>query len=94
MNRCLDFLRLIFVSPELLFALVPFAIFAYEPAWADVLLKPMSEGVAWGLSAAGLSLGTLAFSYKEGFDLLSLSGGRKVLLDRAIVENAPALITS
>ena len=48
MNRCLDFLRLIFVSPELLFALVPFAIFAYEPAWADVLLKPMSEGRSLG----------------------------------------------
>ena len=81
MNRLTDFLRSVFVSPELLFALVPLAIYAYEPTWADMLLKPMSDSVGWGLSAAGLSIGMLAFSYKEGFDLLSLSGGRKVLID-------------
>lgn len=81
MNRCVDFLRLVFVSPELLFALAPLAIYAYEPAWADILLKPMIEGVGWGLSAAGLSIGMLAFSYKEGFDLLSLNGERKVLIE-------------
>ena len=81
MNRLTDFLRSVFVSPELLFALVPLAIYAYEPTWADMLLKPMSDSVGWGLSAAGLSIGMLAFSYKEGFGLLSLSGGRKVLID-------------
>ena len=81
MNRVKDFLRLVFISPELLFALVPVAIHVYEPTWADMLLKPMSDSVGWGLSAAGLSIGMLAFSYKEGFDLLSLSGGRKVLIE-------------
>ena len=81
MNRFVDFVRSVFVSPELLFALVPFAIYAYQPTWADMLLKPMSDSVGWGLSAAGLSIGMLAFSYKEGFDLLSLSGGRKVLIE-------------
>ncbi len=81
MNRFADFLRSVCVSPELLFALVPVAIYAYEPTWADMLLKPMSDSVGWGLSAAGLSIGMLAFSYKEGFDLLSLSGGRKVLIE-------------
>jgi len=81
MSRLVDFVRLVFVSPELLFALVPFAIYAYEPTWADMLLKPMSDSIDWGLYAAGLSIGMLAFSYKEGFDLLSLSGGRKVLIE-------------
>ncbi|PUE56371.1 hypothetical protein B9Z45_09995 [Limnohabitans sp. 2KL-17] len=81
MSRITDFLRSVFVSPELLFALVPLAIYAYEPMWADMLHKPMSDSVGWGLSAAGLSIGMLAFSYKEAFDLLSLSGGRKVLIE-------------
>lgn len=81
MNRCIDLLRLVFVSPELLFSLVPLAIYAYEPTWGDILLKPMSDGVGWGLSAAGLAIGMLIFSYKESFDLLALSGGRKVLIE-------------
>jgi hypothetical protein len=78
MIRYIDFLRSVFVSPELLFALVPFAIYVYEPVWVDVLVKPMSEGIGWAL---GLSIGMLAFSYKEGFDLLSLNGGRKALIE-------------
>lgn len=81
MSRFTDLLRSVFVSPELLFALLPLAIYAYEPTWADLLLKPMSDSVGWGLSAAGLSIGMLAFSYEKGFDLLSLSGGRKVLIE-------------
>ena len=81
MSKFVDSLRSVFVSPELLIALVPVAIYAYEPTWADMLLKPMSDSVDWGLSAAGLSIGMLAFSYKMGFDLLSLSGGRKVLIE-------------
>ena len=81
MNRFTDFLRSVFVSPELLFTLVPLAVYAYEPTWADMLLMPMSDSVGWGLSAAGLSIGMLAFSYKEGFELLSLNEGRKVLIE-------------
>lgn len=81
MNRSMDLVRTVLVSPELLFALVPFAIYAYEPTWADVLLKPMNDGIGWGLSTAGISIGMLAFNYKEAFDLLSPSGGRKVLIE-------------
>jgi hypothetical protein len=81
MSRFTDLLRSVFVSPELFFALLPLAVYAYEPTWADLLLKPMSDSVGWGLSAAGLSIGMLAFSYEKGFDLLSLSGGRKVLIE-------------
>lgn len=78
MTRYIDFFRSGVVSPELLFALVPLVIYAYEPTWADVLVKPMNDWIGWAL---GLSLGMLAFSYKEGFDLLSLNGGRKVLIE-------------
>lgn len=81
MRRTLDFLRLVFVSPELVLALLPIAIYTYTPDWADLLLAPMSDGLRWGLSAAGLSFAMLAFSYKESFELLSLSGGKKVLID-------------
>ena len=81
MSRILDFFRLVFVSPELVLALLPIAIYAYAPDWGDMLLKPMREGVSMGLSAACFSLLMLGFSYKEGFELLSLSGGKKVLIE-------------
>lgn len=81
MRRTLDFFRLLLISPELALALIPIAIYCYVPEWADILLKPMGDGVGWGLTAAGLSLAMLAFSYKEGWELLSLSGGKKVLIE-------------
>ena len=81
MSRVTDFLRLVFVSPELLLLSLPIAIYAYEPMWADMLVKPMTEGVGWGLTAAGLSFAMLGFCYTQGFDLLSLKGARKVLIE-------------
>lgn len=81
MNRFADTLRLILVSPEMVMALIPFGIHAYVPRLGDILIKPMKEGVGFGLAAAGLPLAMLAFNYKEGFELLSPSGGRKVLLE-------------
>lgn len=62
-------------------AFVPFAVYAYAPWLADVLLKPMKDGIALGLGAAALPLGMLAFNYKEGIELLSPAGSRKVLLE-------------
>ena len=44
-------------------------------------VKPMTEGVGWGLTAAGLSFAMLGFCYTQGFDLLSLKGARKVLIE-------------
>lgn len=81
MNRLVDTTRFILVSPELLLTLIPFAIYAYLPAMADVLLKPMKESVGFGLAAAAIPLAMLAFNYKEGFGLLSPTGARKVLLE-------------
>ena len=81
MSRKTDCFRLFFVSPELLILLMPLAVYAYEPTWADMLVKPMIDGVGWGLTAAGVSVAMLGFCYKEGFDLLSLSGARKVLIE-------------
>lgn len=76
-----DKLRFFIASPELLLFLIPFAVYAYYPALADVLVNPMKEGVVFGLAAAAIPLAMLAFNYKEGFDLLSPSGVRKVLLE-------------
>lgn len=81
MNRLADTLRMIVVSPEMVMAMIPFGIYAYVPRLADVLIKPMKDGVGFGLAAAGLPLAMLAFNYKEGFELLSPSGGHKVLLE-------------
>lgn len=81
MNRTLDFLRLTFISPELLAALLPVGAYAHSPDWAYSLLKPMSDGIGWGLTAGGICFGMLAFNYKECFELLSLSGGKKVLIE-------------
>lgn len=81
MNRLADTLRLILVSPEMVMALIPFGIYAYVPRLGDILIKPMKEGMGFGLAAAGLPLAMLAFNYKEGFELLSPSGGRKALLE-------------
>lgn len=81
MKRLLDTLRFVVVSPEMFMAFVPFAAYTYAPWLADVLLKPMKDGMALGLGAAALPLGMLAFNYKEGVELLSPAGSRKVLLE-------------
>lgn len=81
MKQLADTFRLIVISPEMLVVLVPLGIYAYVPAVADVLLKPMRDGVGFGFGAVGLSLAMLAFNYREGFELLSPAGKRKVLLE-------------
>lgn len=81
MTRTADLFRLVFVSPELLLVLVPLVTYAYEPTWADMLVKPMTDGVGWGLTTTGVAVAMLGFCYKEGFNLLSLSGERKVLIE-------------
>lgn len=81
MKRFVDAIRLVAVSPEAVLALIPFAIHAYVPALADVLIKPMKDGIGFGLAAVGIPLAMLAFNYKEGFELLSPSGERRVLLE-------------
>jgi hypothetical protein len=80
MKRFGDFLRLIFISPEVGALLLPFVAYTYVPEWGDVFLKPMIDSVTWGLSAAGMSIGLLVFNYSEGKDLLSPSGGKKLLI--------------
>lgn len=81
MKRLADTFRFIVVSPEMLMVLIPFGIHVYVPAIADVLVKPMRDGIGFGLGAVGLSLAMLAFNYREGFELLSPSGRRRVLLE-------------
>jgi hypothetical protein len=81
MNRFLDALRYVFVSPEIVGLTVPLATYLYSPSLMDVLVKPMKDGIVFGLAAVAVPLAMLAFNYKEGFDMLSLSGTRKVLIE-------------
>lgn len=81
MKRFVDAIRLVVVSPEAVMTLIPFAIHAYVPALADVLINPMKDGIGFGLAAVGIPLAMLAFNYKEGFELLSPSGERRVILE-------------
>lgn len=81
MNRFLDGLRHVFISPEIIGLTLPLAVYLYAPTLMDVLVKPMKDGIGFGLAATALPLAMLAFNYKECFDMLSLSGTRKVLIE-------------
>jgi hypothetical protein len=79
--KFLDTLRFIVISPELLMALSPFPVYVLLPELADVLIKPMKDSLMFGVAAATIPLAMLAFNYREGFELLSPTGARKVLLE-------------
>ena len=46
-----------------------------------MLVKPMKDSVGFGLAAVALPVAMLAFNYKESFEMLSLNGTRRVLLE-------------
>lgn len=81
MNKFFDIVRLTFISPEIVVALLPFLAIFYFPSLFDVLIKPMKDGIGFGLGAVAIPLGMLAFNYKEGLDLLAPAGGKKILLE-------------
>jgi hypothetical protein len=81
MKRLVDGIRLSLLSPEVVAALLPFVVLLYEPNWASVLVRPMKEGLTFGLTAAGLALAAAAFCYREGGDILEPSGAKAVLLE-------------
>ena len=81
MNRYRALVRMIFISPEVVCALLPFLAYVYLPAFADVLVNPIKNSVAFGFGAVAIPLGMLAFNYKEGLDILAPAGNRKTILD-------------
>ena len=81
MSRLADGLRLALLSPEVIAALGPLALLAYAPDWPSLIVKPMKEGVGFGLTAAGLVLAALAFCYREGGELIDPSGPKAALLE-------------
>jgi hypothetical protein len=81
MRRALDTARALVVSPEVAAALLPFAGYAYWPDLADVVAKPMREGLVFGFTAAALPLAMLAFNYRESHELLWPSESHKLLLE-------------
>lgn len=81
MKQFRDILRLMFVSPELLVWCLPFLLYTFYPSLADVIVKPMKEGIGFGLGGVMIPLGLLGFCYKEGLDLLAPTGAKKIILD-------------
>lgn len=81
MNRFRDTVRFILLSPEIVCTILPLVAYTYCPSLADVLIKPMKDGLSFGLASIAIPLAMLAFNYKEGLDMLAPTGERKLLLD-------------
>lgn len=81
MNRVADMMRHFFVSPEVLGVLAVWATFFTSPSTFDFPYKLLTDGTAFGLSAAGIALLCLGFCYREGFAILDPSGVGSVLLE-------------
>ena len=81
MKQISDVLRALFLSPELMAALLPFVAYAHAPEVVDTLAKPMKESLAVALGPTALPLAMLAFNYKESLELLSPTGSGAVLLE-------------
>jgi len=81
MKRFLDVVRSLVLSLEVVALMIVVGVQLYAPDTFSPLMKPMKEGLGFGLGAATLALGALAFSYKEGSDILDPSGGKHVLLE-------------
>lgn len=81
MKRIADVLRALFLSPELMAALLPLVAYVYAPEAVDTLAKPMKGSLAVALGPTALPLAMLAFNYKESLELLSPSGPGKALLE-------------
>lgn len=81
MNRLTDTLRHVVISPELLGILAVFCFLYFAPSAFDFPTKHLGEGIGFGLGAAGVASGCLAFCYQEGATILEPSGTGRVLLD-------------
>lgn len=81
MKQFKDILRLTLISPELLAGCIPIAIYSFYPGLTEVILKPMKEGIGFGLGGVMIPLGLLGFCYKEGLDLLAPTGAKKIILE-------------
>lgn len=81
MKNLLDFLRSIIVSPELVAALIPVAVYGIWSEPANLVASEIAKDVKWGI---GLTVAPITFgiaAYKLGTDVLSPHGTRRAILD-------------
>lgn len=80
MNRILEFFRAVIISPEMLAVCLPFVVSSYWPEPANFAAQQLASDTKWAFSIAAIPLGLLATTYAFGSDILSPTGGKKVLL--------------
>lgn len=81
MSSFLDRLRYVFISPEIVGLVIPFAVYASFPTLYDVLVKPRKENFGFGLGATALPVGMLVFNFNQSYDMLSLKDRSKILIE-------------
>jgi hypothetical protein len=81
MKSSLDLLRAVFISPEVLTALVPFAVLLYWREPASFFTDHFSSDIKATFGVGVVPLGLMVASYKLGGDILSPQGARRILLD-------------
>ena len=80
MRKFIEFLRAVFISPELVAGGLPFVISFYWPEPATFVGQQFASDAKWALGTATIPLGLLATTYAFGTDILSPSGSKKVVL--------------
>lgn len=80
MRKCIEFLRAVFISPEMVAGGLPFVISFYWPEPATFVGQQFASDAKWALATATIPLGLFATTYGFGTDILSPSGAKKVLL--------------
>ncbi len=81
MNRLIDIIRSVLISPEMLCLVLPIGIWTYWPGPFQFVTTQIYEDFKWGVGAALVPAGFFASSYNLGTDVLSPHGARKALLE-------------
>jgi hypothetical protein len=81
MNRVLEFLRAVIISPEMLAGCLPFMVSSYWPEPANFAAQQLASDTKWAIGIAAIPIGLLAATYAFGSDALSPTGHKKALLD-------------
>lgn len=80
MMKLIEFLRVVFISPEMVASGLPFVISFYWPEPATFVGQQFVSDAKWAFGAATIPLGLLATTYAFGTDILSPSGVKKAVL--------------
>lgn len=81
MNRIVDMIRVVLVSPEMLGLGFPLAIWSYWPEPAQFIATQINGDFEWGFGIVMVPIVLLAACYNLGSNILAPSGARKILLD-------------